>query len=391
MRKKKILFMLSKMNVGGVEKAFLGMLTAIPASDYDIHLALLGKNGGYLNAVPNYVTIHEVSCFSRNKRFIMDPPQTIIKSCIKKFNFCEALIHLILAIYFKLTSNRYWFYQYIMRKEPMLPGEYDMAVAYPGPSQMIDWYVNKRVNAKARCSWIHFDILKFGIDRGMTKKLYKNFKKIFVVSQTGKAIFDKTFPEFVDKTEVFLNIVSPHQVIEQSNQSCGFTDDFDGKRILTVGRISPEKGQTVAIEALRLLCDTGCNVKWYFVGDGVSRRDCERLAARLGVADKVVFLGTQTNPYPYMAQCDVYMQPSRREGYCITLAEARCFGAPIVATDFTGAAEQLSTRANGIIVGMDAASIADGISKAINLHRERIFNTKENTPPNINRFLDIIP
>ena len=62
-----------------------------------------------------------------------------------------------------------------------------------------------------------------------------------------------------------------------------------------------------------------------------------------------------------MRDCDIYVQPSRHEGFCITLAEALCFGQPIVATDFTGAAEQLKHRINSRVVGMDAEELAVGI------------------------------
>lgn len=361
MKKKKILFLLSRMNVGGVEKAFLGMLSLLPESQYEIHLALLKKDGGYLSYVPNYVHIHEVKCYDSNKGLINDPPLQVVKSLLGKRKIFEALIHLLLYVSFKVSHNRYWFYQYIMRKEPMMQGEYDMAVAYAGPSQMIDWYINKRVNARVKCGWIHFDISKFGIDRGMTRKLYRNYQKIFVVSETAKRVFDSVFPELSSKTEVFYNVVDVNQIKEMAEEYPGFDDDYKGMRLLTVGRISVEKGQDVAIRALKMIIDKGVEARYYLVGDGLFKETCVQLAESLGIADRVVFLGTQVNPYPYMKNCDVYIQPSRHEGYCITLAEARVFPSPIVATCFTGAKEQLASRTNARVVGMTANEIAEGL------------------------------
>ena len=66
-----------------------------------------------------------------------------------------------------------------------------------------------------------------------------------------------------------------------------------------------------------------------------------------------------------MRDCDIYMQPSRHEGFCITLAEALCFGNPIVATDFTGARDQLKERGNAFVVGMSVEDIIEGIEKAL--------------------------
>ena len=66
-----------------------------------------------------------------------------------------------------------------------------------------------------------------------------------------------------------------------------------------------------------------------------------------------------------MKDCDIYMQPSRHEGFCITLAEALCFGHPIVATDFTGAREQLLNRKNSIVTGMSSDEMAGGLEEIL--------------------------
>lgn len=389
--KKSILFLLSSMNIGGVEKAFLGLLSIIPIEKYEIHLALLKEDGGYLSCLPKNIHIHRVECYEQNKEFINDPPLKVIKGLILKGKLFDACIHFLLYIYFKLTSNRYWFYQYIMRKEPVLDGRYDLAVAYAGPSQMIDWYINKRVDAYVKCGWIHFDISKFGIDKGMTKLLYKNYQKIFIVSNTAKIVFDGVFPQFSNKTEVFYNVVNAKQIKIMSNEHNGFKDNYDGVRLLTVGRLSNEKGQDVAIHALKILLDKGYDVKWYFIGDGKFKNECISLAISLNILEYVVFLGTQVNPYPYMKKCDVYVQPSRHEGYCITLAEARLFTMPIVATCFTGAKEQLDNKNNSFVVGMRANDIAEGIMKVL---VEPCTHDVQGTTPleetDVNKFLGLL-
>lgn len=363
---KKIFFLANSMNVGGVEKAFLGLLSAIPLDKYEVHLGLINKKGGFLEYLPKEVKIHEITVYQKYWRLINDPPLQYIKEFILKGNLIDALVHLFLYIQFKLSGNRYWFYKYILRKEPILEEKFDLAVAFAGPSQMMDYYICEKVNAPVKCGWIHFDVSKFGIDKGMTAQLYKKYQKVFIVSETAKKIFDGLFPQFKDKTEVFYNIVSPEQVIRLAENGDSYTDNFAGKRILTVGRISEEKGQRVAIEALKLILDQGVDARWYFVGDGKDKGVCKKLAENFNISDRVVFLGTQTNPYGFMRDCDIYMQPSRHEGFCITLAEALCFNNPIVATDFTGAKEQLEHRANGIVTGMSAEDIAKGLKEAIN-------------------------
>ncbi len=366
MHRKKILFLLYSMNVGGVEKSLLGLLSALDFEKYDIHIGLVHNTGGFLEMLPKEVTIHPVSCISNKWRELKNPPRITLKEEFRKDGFTLEFIKLSLAyIVRKLLDNSYYWYNTLLKKEADIDGVYDLAIAYAGPTSDIDYVICKKVNAKVKCGWIHFDISKFGIDKGITAQLYKEYKRIFVVSETGKEIFDKTFPQFKNKTEVFHNIVSAEHVRNLADEGETFDDKFNGKRILTVGRISPEKGQRTAIKALKLLKDSGVKVRWYFVGDGKDMEHCKAEAKALGIDEDIIFLGTKTNPYGYMRDCDVYMQPSRHEGFCITLAEALCFGNPIVATDFTGAEEQLKERENGFVVGMAAEAIAHGIEKAL--------------------------
>ncbi len=360
---KRVYFQLGAMNVGGVEKSFLGLLTTLPRNEYEIHLGLLSTKGGYMDFIPDYVHVHKIDCYEPLKRVINDPPLACIKDFFLHGHFIEALIHFFLYVRFKFNGNRYLFYKYILRNIPIESTEYDVAIAYAGPSQMIDFYVCEKIKAKMKYGWIHFDVTKFGIDRGMTRRLYKQYEKVFVVSETAKKRFDELLPELKEKTEVRYNVVSKEQILSLADTGKSFDDDYHGKRILTVGRLSSEKGQDVSVEALKKLVDEGRDVKWYYVGEGNLRNVCKQKAKELGISERVVFLGLQTNPYGYMRDCDIYVQPSRHEGYCITLAEARCFTAPIVATNFTGAEEQLNSYPQSVVTGMSANDIADGIMR----------------------------
>lgn len=146
-----------------------------------------------------------------------------------------------------------------------------------------------------------------------------------------------------------------------ANEGIGFVDDFEGVRILTVGRLSIEKGQDLTISVLAKLKEAGYNVKWYCIGDGKERGMYEKLVKNYDVQGDYIFLGAVSNPYPFMKQCDIYVQPSRHEGYCITLAEARCFNNPIISTNFTGASEQIIDNHNGLIVQFDEQQMYDSI------------------------------
>lgn len=365
--KKKIFFLLLSMDVGGVEKSFLGLLTTIPQNRYDIHLGLIHQKGELLKLLPSYIKIHKIDCYDKYWRLINDSPISSIKNLFKNGYFLEGFIHFILYFYCKIINNRYYFYKWLFKDEPIFHEKFDIAIAFAGPSQTIDYYLCEKIKAPIKCGWIHFDVTKFGIDKGMIRHLYQQYKKIFIVSQTAKEKFDSIFPELKNKTEVFYNIISKEQVKKLAIKGPTFTDNFQGVRILTVGRLSEEKGQNVAIQALKLLLDNGYNVRWYFVGEGKLMDTCKQLVEKLQISNSAVFLGLQTNPYGFMRDCDIYVQPSRHEGFCITLAEALCFNNPIVATNFTGAKEQLKLHSNSIVSNMSAEDIAIALQSIIKI------------------------
>lgn len=353
------------MNVGGVEKSLINLLSVLPREKYDIHVGLVHQEGGLLPYLPSDVTIHHISDIQEHWDELKNPPLYTIKTYIQTGRLIKALWALIVYLVCKIRGSFMRWTQYILKDTKGLEGTFDLAVAYAGPASDIDYYLCNKIQAKKKIGWIHFDISKFGIDIKMVRKLYGQYERIFVVSETGKSIFDQTFKQFKDKTKVFHNIVSPLQIRELATLGESFQDDYKGIRILTVGRISQEKGQFVAIQALQFLKDKGYHVRWYFIGEGSDLEHCKNEVDRLGLSKDVVFLGTKTNPYAYMKDCDIYMQPSRHEGFCITLAESLCFANPIVATDFTGAREQLKARENGFVVGMSAENISEGIEKAL--------------------------
>ena len=70
---KRIIFTLDHMNVGGVEKAFLGMLDAMPKDDLEIHVAFFVPEGGFLQYLPKYVHVHTIEPYYSNINFLYHP------------------------------------------------------------------------------------------------------------------------------------------------------------------------------------------------------------------------------------------------------------------------------------------------------------------------------
>lgn len=361
---KKIFFLLFSLDLGGVEKSLINLLASPEYQNKEIHIGLIKKQGELLKELPNNVTIHE--CCQNIWDEINLPAMKIIKKKFINGDLKDAGIHSLLYLYYKLSGDNSKYYYYILRKEKCIDIEFDEAYAYAGPASIIDFYIINKIKAKKKGGWIHYDIRKIGLDSRLIRKLYPNFDKINIVSKEAKLIFDTQFPALKTKTEVKHNIINCHRIKELAETGETFEDGFEGKRILTVGRISKEKGQDIAIKSLKRLIDKGYKVRWYFIGEGNFREECEILADELELTSHVCFLGAKSNPYHFMKDCNIYVQPSRYEGYCLTLIEARCFDIPIVATNVTGASEQLSNHIKKDLTQANSESLGDSILKMLN-------------------------
>lgn len=362
---KKLLFMCINMNIGGTEKALLTMLNEIDDSKYDITLLMLEEYGGFLNEIPSFVKVKYVDEYKSIKPFVNEPPKILIKRLIKNKAYLTGLSTLLNYSISKITKNISYYYKYILKNIKGIDEEYDLAVAYAGPMDFITYFVLNKIKAKKKVQWIHFDINKIGFNRKFAKRNYKRFDKIFVVSEEGKEKLINLIPALNNKVEAFFNIISCNLIENMSKNEKSFDDLFDGVRILTVGRLSKEKGQELTINVLARLKNEGYKVRWYCIGDGPEKYNYRNRIKRLDIENDYILLGSKLNPYPFMKDCDIYVQPSKHEGYCITLGEARCFDNPIVTTNFTGANEQIKNEVTGLVCDISEQGIYQAIKRLL--------------------------
>lgn len=371
-RMKKILFVLNNMNIGGTEKAFLNLLDTMPCKDYEITLMLLEKTGGFLSMVPEWVHIETIDGYEKVRKEIMDPPLQVVKDAIKHFRFFDGIGIFFTHLWFKITDNRTLYYRWVLRGAKNRE-YYDEAVAYCGPFDLLTVYVLYYVKAKRKVQWIHFDVSNFSFNLRLGKKLYPRFHEVNVVSEEARRELVKLIPSIDRITKTSFNIVSEEKCVELAIAGTGFEDGFSGTRIVTVGRLSEEKGQDIIPYVAFLISKIYDNFRWYLIGDGKLKEKIEKEIDSYGMKDKVFFLGTQMNPYSFLREADLYVQTSVHEGYCITLAEAKVFHLPIVSTACAGAHDQLDGRPYSLIVERSPSEIAGAI---VSLLREKDYIRK---------------
>ncbi|ELC8465852.1 glycosyltransferase [Clostridium perfringens] len=362
---KSILFMLINMNIGGTEKALINMLHELQKEKYKVTVLLLEKYGGFLDQIPDWVEVKYLDEYKNLKKYINEPPKKNVKELLSKKEYITAFKLFLSYCISKLKDDISYYYKYLLTDVSDLEEEYDISVAYAGPMDFITYFVANKIKAKKRVQWIHFDINKIGFNKRFAEKMYSKFDKIFVVSEEGKNKLNLLIPSLSDKTEVFFNIISSTFIKNMAEHENGFNDNYNGIRILTVGRLSREKGQDITISVLEKLIKQGYEVRWYCIGEGNMKKELEDMVKNKNLQENYILLGSKRNPYPFMKECDIYVQSSRHEGYCITLAEARCFNNPIITTNFTGANEQIRNEKTGLIVNFNQDEMYTAIKRVI--------------------------
>ena len=355
MKRIRILFCVNYMHMGGVEKSLIALLRALPRDRFEPHVALERGTGELMDEIPQDVPVHVLRGFERNYARVYHP--LACGSMADRASYLAA----------KLRGTLVPYYDRVLRHEEHLTEHFDIAVAYQGPNELLDWYVGEYINADRRAGWIHFDVERCYINRRTVRRVYPRLDRVFIVAESSRDLFVKMFPEFGDRCRVFHNIVDPGRVRSMARE-------YDVERrperavLCTVGRVTGQKGPDVAVEVASRLRRRGVAFDWYFVGEGDMLERCRKSVCRLGLDDCMHFTGVRLNPFPYLRAADVYVQPSRYEGYCIAVAEARVFGMPIVCTQFAGS-EQVAGLPNAQIVAHDADALADAVERAVGMPR----------------------
>ena len=357
MTKPKIAIALDEMSVGGIPVACLSFLDILK-DRADVTMILERAYGVFTNKIPDGV------------RVIVKPSDSVtttLKKLIKKGKLFTCLFGL--AKFFWYSRTDHWIRASAAVcncRETLLDEEFDCAIAYHGMSgnQMNRLLAN--VKAKKKIAWIHGD---HSFERKHLKDaewLYNRFDHIFCVSGVTKEKYLKDFPSLKDKTDIYYNHMPVNDIIERSLLPMDVDLSTECTNIVTVGRVSPEKGQDLIPSVARLLCEKGYSFHWYVVGDGPDRQRIEGLIKEAKVDDTVIMLGNKTNPYPYIKACDIYVQPSYTEGFPLTIFEASILSKAIVATNVGGTKEKLCDGEEAIFVEPTAESIAAGIEKLLN-------------------------
>ncbi|MCH5340527.1 MAG: glycosyltransferase [Acetatifactor sp.] len=372
---KKILFVINTLGHAGAETALLELLRHIDPGYYQVDLFVLMGQGEMVHRLPEYVNLlnrsyDDCSVLStEGKRHLQ---KHVIRALLTRGTIFRMMPYLCRQLVGMLRRRRFQADKLLWRA--MAAGaqrfleHYDLAVAYLEGGAA--YYVTDYVRADKKAAFIHIDYVQAGYNRSLDRDCYVKMDRVFAVSDEVKESFLSIYPECGERMQVFHNLLDQERIREQAKQPGGFTDSFEGYRILTVGRLTAQKDFQVSVEAMRLLKDGGEKARWYILGEGEKRGELEAKIRELGLEQDFLLLGAVENPYPYMVQADLYVHATRFEGKSIAIQEAQTLGCTIIASDCSGNREQIVSEVDGILCEMTP----EGISRCV---RELLYDKEK--------------
>lgn len=351
-------------NCGGVETTLLTLLNKLDYENYNIDLLLITDIGTFLHKIPNKVQVKILSIPESEWGVFYGYKKAIIK--LLKHGRIHTIFKLLLGKKFKLSEDRennVKYFEQVKNKFPMYDKQYDLAIDYFGYASFTTFYTAEKVRANKKISWVHSRFSTIGASN--LNKYYQKFDKIYAVSKDTKEDFLSCVIIENNKIEVFYNLIDYKKIRRLGNEKIENNYNNHSITILTVGRLEKVKGIDMAVEVARILDKNNYDFCWYIIGDGTERNNIQKLICKYNLNDKFILLGLKENPFPYIKNCDIYVQPSRYEGYCTTTNEARILAKPVITTNVYGANEQFVNGENGIIVEFDKSQLTNAIAGLI--------------------------
>lgn len=352
MKKRKVFIAIHQLNLGGAQKALISALNAIDYAENEVTLYVRKDRLDLLSQVNRNVS--NIIINKDHTRYYRKPYAVWLHIKSKIDNLLKR----------SGESNDEKLKQYIVKKQIEFEKKhyfseelsYDIAISY------IQGYTAKAVaeNVKAKRKVMFYHDSTDSLHAFHCETM-KHFERIYCVSKGAQKAVQGFYPQFAEKMDYLENYVDAESVRYKANE---YVPDYPKNKLIlcSCGRMTPVKGFDLAVEAAEILKQQGLDFKWYFVGDGVDRQKIEQMITDKRLSEIIEITGLKDNPYPFIKDCDIYVQPSYEEAHPLSIIEALILRKLIVSTATVGGKSIIHNGIDGVIANIDARSISEKIS-----------------------------
>ena len=349
--KKKIIFVTEALWIGGIETALVNLLKSLDYEKYEVTCLILRNDQTMASRLPEQVRLlvadrHAAVSFRKPYRYAR--LYHLTEESEKPSWLHKAMMWAVPTI--KWIENRL----YIRYIREQMKGEYfDTCVIY---SDRTAETAARGIRAGKYLMFYHHGAMR----REYHDEIgYRKSEKIIAVSNAVEHKLREFRPKYAHKMMTIHNLTDVEGIRRKAEEPIDEVFSPDQFHVVSCGRVSHEKGMDLAVEACAKLVELGhTNIHWWIVGGGPAEQEVRDKIAELAMESYVTMLGMKNNPYPYIKRADLYVQPSRFEGYPVAILEALVLGKPVVSTDNGGAREILVVGETGLLCPISGDAIA---------------------------------
>ena len=356
------------LEIGGVETSLINLLLALNPQRVEVDLLVYDPRGEMMEFIPGWVKQIEAP---KAYRYIERPLKETLLAGEWRMVWARLRAKWAMLQYSKQRQPKdgsaisSYIGQYVT---PILPslahlGHYDLAISYLNPHDI----VLQKVNASKKVAWTYTDYSSIDVNAALELPVWSGFDHIVSISDHVSKTFCSVFPSLRSKLLRIDNVLTTEFVRQRAHGER--PDDMplhqNAIHLLTIGRFSYPKNIESIPRFCRLLREKGLNVHWFIIGYGDSTL-IDQAIEQEAMSDYVHILCKRANPYPYIAHCDWYVQPSRYEAKSVAVTEAQILCKPVIITAYPTAASQVKNGKDGVIVPLDSPEhTAEGMANAL--------------------------